>query len=176
MTTSIYYILLQIRLFHQMISSLAPFLKYQRLTFGVSKCHVNSWLLICDKRSFSSGVTNDPSHLHLEAARARPHRDLVHLPLAAPGPGGTTAPAAAAAALALPVLPSFTVTAATASAAASGAAPGAAPAAVVAARVVLLAPEARPEAAPELVHPARPLFEVLQVGEERRRVKLDLGN
>ena len=160
MTTSIYYILLQIRLFHQMISSLAPFLKYQRLTFGVSKCHVNSWLLICDKRSFSSGVTNDPSHLHLEAARARPHRDLVHLPLtSAPGTGPSlTATVAATAPLALPILPSFTF------------ASTAAGAAVVAARVVLLAPEAGAEAAPELVHPAGPLLEVLQVGGEREKV------
>ena len=88
------------------------------------------------------------THLDLEAAGARPHRDLVHLPLAAAGPA-LVAPAAAAAPLALPVLPAFVVAAAAA-------------ALVLAAGVVLLAPEAGPEAAPELVHPARPLFQVLQ--------------
>ena len=109
----------------------------------------------------SSISLNDPflSHLHLEAARARPHRDLVHLPLAAaPGTGpALTATVAATAPLALPILPSFTLTTATA-------------AAVVAARVVLLAPEAGPEAAPELIHPAGPLLEVLQVRGEREKV------
>lgn len=110
----------------------------------------------------SSISLNDPflSHLHLEAARARPHRDLVHLPLtSAPGTGpALTATVAAVAPLALPILPSFTLTTATAAAA------------VVAARVVLLAPEAGAEAAPELVHPAGPLLEVLQVGGEREKV------
>ena len=86
------------------------------------------------------------THLDLEAAGARPHRDLVHLPLAAAGPALV---AAAAAPLALPVLPAFVVAAAAA-------------ALVLAAGVVLLAPEAGPEAAPELVHPARPFFQVLQ--------------
>ena len=94
------------------------------------------------------------THLHLEAAGARPHRDLVHLPLAAAGPA-LVAPTTAAP-LGLPVLPAFVVAAA---------------ALVLAARVVLLAPEAGPEAAPELVHPARPLFQVLQ--EKRKRVMTD---
>ena len=88
------------------------------------------------------------THLHLEAAGARPHRDLVHLPLAAAGPALVAPTATAAAPLALPVLPAFVVAAAAAL--------------VLAAGVVLLAPEAGPEAAPELVHPARPLFQVLQ--------------
>ena len=53
----------------------------------------------------------DMTHLHLEAAGARPHRDLVHLPLAAAGPA-LVAPTAAP--LALPVLPAFVVAAAAA--------------------------------------------------------------
>ena len=71
----------------------------------------------------------DMTHLHLEAAGARPHRDLVHLPLAAAGPA-LVAPAAAPAApapLARPVLPAFVVAATAA-------------ALVLAAGVVLLAP------------------------------------
>ena len=113
-------------------------------------------------------MTHQP-HLHLEAARARPHRDLVHLPLAAAPAGAASAgPALAAAAgptsasLALPILPAFALPAAAAEAAGA--------AAVVAARVVLLPPEAGPQAAPELVHPARPLFQVLQEKEKRKKV------
>ena len=99
------------------------------------------------------------THLDLEAAGARPHRDLVHLPLAAAGPALVAAAAATAAApLALPVLPAFVVAAA---------------ALVLAAGVVLLAPEAGPEAAPELVHPARPLFQVLQ---EKRKARVMMSN
>ena len=72
------------------------------------------------------------------------------------GPAPAAAAAAAAASLALPILPTFTLAAA-----------AAASSSIVAAGVVLLPPEARPEAAPELVHPAWPLFEVLQ--EKRRK-------
>ena len=102
------------------------------------------------------------THLDLEAAGARPHRDLVHLPLAAAGPAlvAATATPVAAAPLALPVLPAFVVAAAAA-------------ALVLAAGVVLLAPEAGPEAAPELVHPARPLFQVLQ---EKRKARVMMSN
>ena len=100
-------------------------------------------------------VIRKRADLDLEAAGARPHRDLVHLPLV---PAPRVAPAAAPLA-ALPVLPAF------AAAAAIVAAPGAA--AVWAPRVVLLPPEARPEAAAEFVHPAGPLLEVLHEKERR---------
>ena len=96
------------------------------------------------------------THLHLEAAGARPHRDLVHLPLAAAGPA-LVAATATAAPLALSILPAFIIAAAL----------------VLAAGVVLLAPEAGPEAAPELVHPARPLFQVLQ---EKTKARVMMSN